>query len=188
MQHANQFDVFLSHCDHDKATVRALAQRLQGDGLKVWFDDWAIRVGDSIPWQIEEGLKHSIVLVLCMSARAFESDWARLESYTFRFRDPLNKKRRLIPLLSMIRRYRNRSRNLNMWIGAAITTIRNRLTKRCGKHARRCAWRWMQRQHHHRHHHHPKRRHHRPHHKSTSTASSNMRRNICSGARRKPLC
>jgi small GTP-binding protein len=36
--------------------------------------------------------------VLCMSANAFGSDWAQLESGTFRFRDPLNKKRRFIPL------------------------------------------------------------------------------------------
>jgi small GTP-binding protein len=33
-----------------------------------------------------------------MSAHAFGSEWAQLESYTFRFRDPLNKKRRFIPL------------------------------------------------------------------------------------------
>ena len=33
-----------------------------------------------------------------MSAHAFGSDWAQLESGTFRFRDPLNKERRFIPL------------------------------------------------------------------------------------------
>jgi hypothetical protein len=38
------------------------------------------------------------VLVLCMSAHAFGSDWAQLEAGTFRFRDPLNKERRFIPL------------------------------------------------------------------------------------------
>ena len=54
--------------------------------------------GDSIPAKIEEGLEHSRVLVLCMSANAFGSDWAQLEAGTFRFRDPLNKERRFIPL------------------------------------------------------------------------------------------
>src|SRR3990172_8706014 len=33
-----------------------------------------------------------------MSANAFGSDWAQLEAGTFRFRDPLNKERRFIPL------------------------------------------------------------------------------------------
>lgn len=45
---------------------------------------------DSIPAKIVEGLEHSRVLLLCMSANAFRSDWAQLESGTFRFRDPLN--------------------------------------------------------------------------------------------------
>ena len=44
--------------------------------------------------QIEEGLECSRVLLLCMSANAFGSDWAQLESGTFRFRDPLHKERR----------------------------------------------------------------------------------------------
>jgi len=48
--------------------------------------------------KIEEGLEHSRVLVLCMSTNAFGSDWPQLESGMFRFRDPLNKERRFIPL------------------------------------------------------------------------------------------
>ena len=93
-----QFDVFLSHSAKDKAVVRPLAERLRQDGLKVWFDEWVLKPGDSIPAKIEEGLEHSRVLVLCMSANAFGSDWAQLEAGTFRFRDPLNQERRFIPL------------------------------------------------------------------------------------------
>jgi hypothetical protein len=92
------FDVFLSHSAKDKAVVRPLAERLRRDGLKVWFDEWVLEPGDSIPAKIEDGLEHSRVLVLCMSAHTFGSDWAQLESGTFRFRDPLNKERPFIPL------------------------------------------------------------------------------------------
>ncbi len=92
------YDVFLSHSSKDKKIIRLLAERLKKDGVKVWFDEWEIRPGDSIPAKIEEGLEHSRVLVLCMSANAFGSDWAQLESGTFRFRDPLNKERRFLPL------------------------------------------------------------------------------------------
>ena len=63
-----KFDVFLSHSAKDKAVVRPMAERLRADGLKVWFDEWEIKPGDSIPAKIEEGLEHSRVLVLCMSA------------------------------------------------------------------------------------------------------------------------
>src|SRR6185436_13294232 len=92
------YDVFLSHSAKDKAVVRPLAGRLRKDGVKVWFDEWMIKAGDSIPAKIEEGLERSRLLVLCMSANAFGSDWAQLESGTFRFPDPLNKEPRFLPL------------------------------------------------------------------------------------------
>jgi hypothetical protein len=92
------YDVFLSHSSKDKVVVRAVAERLRADGLRVWLDEWGIRPGDHIQAKIEKGLEHSRVLVLCMSAQAFGSDWAQLEAGTFRFRDPLNKERRFIPL------------------------------------------------------------------------------------------
>jgi small GTP-binding protein len=93
-----KYDAFLSHSSKDKEVVRTIAERLQADELRVWFDEWEIRPGDNIQAKIEEGLEYSRVQVLCMSANAFGSDWVQLESHTFRFRDPLNKERRFIPL------------------------------------------------------------------------------------------
>ena len=61
--------------------------------------------------KIKEGLKRPRVLtcpakaptrrrMLCISANAFDSDrdWSGLKSQTFRFRDPLSKERRFLPL------------------------------------------------------------------------------------------
>jgi TIR domain/Domain of unknown function (DUF4365)/Ras of Complex, Roc, domain of DAPkinase/WD domain, G-beta repeat len=93
-----EYDVFLSYSSKDKAIVRDVAAWLRQDGLKVWFDEWVIKAGDSVPAKIEEGLKQSRVLVLCMSANAFGSDWSKLEAGTFQFRDPLNKERRFVPV------------------------------------------------------------------------------------------
>ena len=93
-----KYDVFLSHSSKDKAVVRAIAERLRADKLRVWLDEWELKPGDNIPAKVEEGLEHSRVLVLCMSANAFGPDWATLESQTLRFRDPLYKERRFIPL------------------------------------------------------------------------------------------
>ncbi len=89
------YDVFLSHSSKDKPIVRAIAERLRSDGLRVWLDDWELRPGDHIPKKIEDGLEASRVLVLCMSANAFGSEWAQLESHTFRFRDPLKIRRQV---------------------------------------------------------------------------------------------
>jgi hypothetical protein len=112
------YDVFLSHSAKDKAVVRPLAERLRKDGVKVWFDEWVLKPGDSIPAKIEEGLEHSRVLPLahrmgegarragegCMSANAFGSDWAQLESGTcgrgnLPFCDPLNQECRFLSAL-----------------------------------------------------------------------------------------
>ena len=92
------YDVFLSYSSKDNAVVRELAERLRRDGVRVWFDGWELRPGDNILAAIEDGLEHSRVLVLCMSAHAFGADWAQLEAGTFRFRDPLNADRRFLPL------------------------------------------------------------------------------------------
>lgn len=93
-----KYDVFLSHSVKDKPIVRELAERLRNDDLKVWLDEWVLKPGDHVQAKVEEGLEKSRVLVFCMSANAFGSEWAQLEAGTFRFRDPMNKKRRFIPL------------------------------------------------------------------------------------------
>ena len=47
---ADQFnyDVFLSHSRRDRVRVREIAERLRADGLRVWFDEWVLKPGDSI--------------------------------------------------------------------------------------------------------------------------------------------
>ncbi|MFM7512964.1 MAG: TIR domain-containing protein, partial [Cyanobium sp.] len=92
------YDVFLSHSSADKLVVRELAKGLRAAGLRVWFDEWIIKPGDPISVKIEEGLEHSGVLLFCMSANAFGSEWAGLERHAAIFRDPQNLERRFIPL------------------------------------------------------------------------------------------
>ena len=87
-----EYDVFLSHSAKDKAVVRDVAERLRKD------DQFKNSQHSTLNPQLSAGLERSRVLVLCMSANAFGSDWAQLESGTFRFRDPLNKERRFLPL------------------------------------------------------------------------------------------
>ena len=84
-----KYDVFLSHSAKDKPIVRDVAERLRKDGLRVWpgvFDaEWVLKPGDHVQAKAEEGLEQSRVLVLCMSANAFGSDWAQLEVVAFPF-------------------------------------------------------------------------------------------------------
>jgi 8-oxo-dGTP pyrophosphatase MutT (NUDIX family) len=93
-----EFDVFISYSSHDQEQVRQLERRLTDTGLKVWFDERCIQPGDNILQAIETGLSNSRVMLLCMSDNAFKSDWTGMENAVFRFRDPLNKNRRFIPV------------------------------------------------------------------------------------------
>ena len=109
-----KYDVFLSHNSKDKDLVRAMAQRLQVSGLKVWFDEWSIKPGDDIYLKVENGLEYSRILILCLSTNAINSDWVKLERSTAIFRDPTNSNRRFIPVLieecelpDTIKRYRH---------------------------------------------------------------------------------
>ena len=90
------YDVFLSHSAQDKAVVCPLAERLRADGDT--SKDEGKRMKDETALHPSSFIIHPFPTVLCMSANAFGSDWAQLESGTFRFRDPLNKERRFLPL------------------------------------------------------------------------------------------
>jgi hypothetical protein len=93
-----EYSAFLSHSAKDKAALRPIAKRLRKDGLHISFEKWMLMPSRSVPAEIDEGLEYSRPLVLCMSANAFGADRPQSEAGTFRFRDPLSKERRLIPL------------------------------------------------------------------------------------------
>lgn len=55
-----QHDVFISHASEDKDTVvRALANALIDQGLDVWYDEFELRIGDSLRRKIDLGLANS---------------------------------------------------------------------------------------------------------------------------------
>lgn len=97
--HAFDYDLFMSHASDNKPVVHELAARLRADGVVVWLDEWAIKPGDSIPFEIERGFKLSHHVILAISRKAIESPWVALERHAALYRDPSNRVRKLIPLL-----------------------------------------------------------------------------------------
>lgn len=71
--------LFISHTSMDKPFVEKLAKDLKRLGIDVWFDKWEIKVGDSITWKIEEGLRTNDYLGLVLSREALESEWVKSE-------------------------------------------------------------------------------------------------------------
>jgi hypothetical protein len=70
---------FLSHSSVDKPTIRQLAADLTANGIDVWLDEQRIRVGDSIPERIAQGLAESDYFLLAISEASSNSEWVRKE-------------------------------------------------------------------------------------------------------------
>jgi hypothetical protein len=76
---AKKVVAFLSHSSKDKPFIRQLATDLTADGIDVWLDEQRIRVGDSIPESIAQGLAQSDYFLIAVSQNSIGSDWVRRE-------------------------------------------------------------------------------------------------------------
>lgn len=70
---------FLSHSSHDKPFIRQLASDLKANGVQVWLDEWSIKVGESIPDKISQGLAESDYFLFAASKNSVESEWVKRE-------------------------------------------------------------------------------------------------------------
>jgi hypothetical protein len=76
---AMKYDVFISHASEDKTFVRPLVHALQQAGLKVWYDEFALRLGDSLRKSIDHGLSASRYGLVILSRHFFSKDWPQRE-------------------------------------------------------------------------------------------------------------
>lgn len=64
-----EYDVFISHASADKdGFVRPLAEALRDGGLEVWYDEFALQVGDSLRRRIDQGIKSARYGIVVLSA------------------------------------------------------------------------------------------------------------------------
>ncbi|WP_426042728.1 toll/interleukin-1 receptor domain-containing protein [Brevundimonas sp. TWP2-3-4b1] len=71
--------VFLSHTKADKPFVRKLRDDLVQAGVRVWFDEAEILVGDSLSEKIAEGLKLSRFIAVVLSSESINAKWVNKE-------------------------------------------------------------------------------------------------------------
>ncbi len=76
----HQWDVFLSHASEDKDDfARPLAAALKVKGLHVWFDEFTLRVGDSLRRSIDKGLAGAQFGIVLISPKFLEKEWPQKE-------------------------------------------------------------------------------------------------------------
>ena len=80
---AEEFDVFISHATEDKDFAGPLAHRLRSAGLRVWFDEFELGLGDSLNEKINWGLSRSHYGVVVISPTFFKKHWTRHEMNGF---------------------------------------------------------------------------------------------------------
>ena len=78
-----KYDVFLSHASEDKDDVaRPLALMLQERGLRVWYDEFELRIGDNLVAKLNAGMNSSRFGILVLSQDFFGKNWTEYELNT----------------------------------------------------------------------------------------------------------
>lgn len=74
------YDAFICHASEDKDDVaRPLAKELRKLGFGVWFDEFSLKVGDSLRRTIDRGLRLSRFGVIILSKDFFAKNWPQYE-------------------------------------------------------------------------------------------------------------
>lgn len=77
---SKNYDVFISHASEDKdEVVRPLVYALQAEGLSVWYDEFEMRIGDSLRRKIDKGLANSRFGIVVLSKDFIKKGWTNYE-------------------------------------------------------------------------------------------------------------
>lgn len=75
-----EYDVFISHASEDKGeVVRPLATALLKRSIIVWFDEFELKIGDSLRRKIDKGLANSRFGIVVLSRYFISKGWANYE-------------------------------------------------------------------------------------------------------------
>ncbi|HYV24392.1 MAG TPA: TIR domain-containing protein [Pyrinomonadaceae bacterium] len=74
-----EYHAFICHATEDKSFVRPLAEQLRARGLKIWYDEFELTIGDSLRDAIDRGLRSSKFGIVVLSRAFFVKTWPRKE-------------------------------------------------------------------------------------------------------------
>ena len=90
----NKYDIFISHSADDKGKVKEIAELLVNEGLKIWFDDWNLTVGENWRESISQAINESNAVLIYISQKGINK-WNITElNEAIKFKD-----KRIIPIL-----------------------------------------------------------------------------------------
>jgi hypothetical protein len=74
-----EYDVFISHASEDEAFVGPHAEKLVELDLRVWYDGFELKAGDSLREQVEFGLRNSKFAIVVLSPAFCSKTWTQSE-------------------------------------------------------------------------------------------------------------
>ncbi|WLR98369.1 toll/interleukin-1 receptor domain-containing protein [Shinella sumterensis] len=89
---------FLSHSSVDKPFIRQLAADLTANNINVWLDEQKIRVGESIPERVAQGLAESDFFLIAISEHSVASQWVQKELNNALVNEVQRRKVHILPL------------------------------------------------------------------------------------------
>lgn len=121
-QDGKEWDVFISHASEDKEEfVRPLAEALQRCGVRVWYDEFELKTGDSLLDSIDKGLKNLKFGIIVCSPCFFEKNWANYELKSLLIRQ-INDERVILPIWHNIDKDYIREKSLYLLDIKALST------------------------------------------------------------------
>lgn len=94
-----EFDFFISHASEDKDEfVRPFALKLIDLGYKVWYDEYSLKIGDSLLSGISKGIRNSKYGIIVLSKNFFKKTWTKKELEALLTKETLFNNNIILPL------------------------------------------------------------------------------------------
>jgi len=93
------YDLFICHAWEDKDSfVRPLAEALRTENVELWYDEFSLKLGDSIRRSIDKGLRQSRFGIVVLSKAFFEKEWPQYELDGLADREMRGKDKVILPI------------------------------------------------------------------------------------------
>lgn len=93
-----EWDLFVSHASEDKENiVKPLVKELEKYGLRVWYDEFELKIGDSLSESIDKGIINSKNGLIIVSNNFLNKNWTDYELKSFMIKE-IEQGREILPI------------------------------------------------------------------------------------------